>query len=147
MNEQELATPGIARRLASMAYELIILLAVLLFFVLLPQWFYAAFAQHPPAPAFVRAHFFLTLLVYFGWFWTHGGQTLAMKTWRLQLCDAGGGPLRWGQVLLRYTLCYPSVLLGIGVVWALFDRDRQFLHDRISGTRIVELPALPKKKA
>jgi hypothetical protein len=22
-------------------------------------------------------------------------------------------------------------------VWALFDRDRQFLHDRLAGTRLV----------
>ena len=137
MIDKDEAPPGIARRLASMAYELMLLLAVLLFLLVLPQWAFATFAQHAPSPAIVRAHFFLTLLLYFGWCWTHGGQTLAMKTWRLQLCDASGGPVRWGQVLLRYTLCYPSLLLGgIGILWALFDRDRQFLHDRIAGTRI-----------
>ncbi|MBI4203902.1 MAG: RDD family protein, partial [Betaproteobacteria bacterium] len=29
------------------------------------------------------------------------------------------------------------VLCGAGFAWALFDRDRQFLHDRLAGTRIV----------
>ena len=27
--------------------------------------------------------------------------------------------------------------LAAGLIWALFDRDRQFLHDRLAGTRIV----------
>ena len=26
---------------------------------------------------------------------------------------------------------------GIGLGWALVDRDRQFLHDRLAGTRLV----------
>jgi uncharacterized RDD family membrane protein YckC len=33
--------------------------------------------------------------------------------------------------------------LGVGLWWALFDRDRQFLHDRLAGTRIILLP-VPK---
>jgi uncharacterized RDD family membrane protein YckC len=42
------------------------------------------------------------------------------------------------QAVLRYLLAWPSVLLcGIGIFWAFFDKDRQFLHDRIAGTRIV----------
>jgi len=35
-------------------------------------------------------------------------------------------------------LAWPSLaFLGCGLLWALFDRDRQFLHDRLAGTRIV----------
>ncbi|HET7776841.1 MAG TPA: RDD family protein, partial [Azospira sp.] len=26
---------------------------------------------------------------------------------------------------------------GAGIVWSLFDRERQFLHDRLAGTRLV----------
>jgi len=25
------------------------------------------------------------------------------------------------------------------LIWMFFDRDRQFLHDRIAGTRIIKL--------
>jgi uncharacterized RDD family membrane protein YckC len=47
-------------------------------------------------------------------------------------------PVRPAQALLRYLLCWPSIILGgVGIVWALFDRDRQFLHDRLAGTRLV----------
>ena len=40
-----------------------------------------------------------------------------------------------------------GLLLGLavfGLLWALVDRDRQFLHDRLAGTCIVLLPAPPK---
>jgi uncharacterized RDD family membrane protein YckC len=30
-----------------------------------------------------------------------------------------------------------GLLLPISVVWAVFDRDRQFLHDRLAGTRLL----------
>ena len=42
------------------------------------------------------------------------------------------------RLVLRYALAWPSLLyLGAGLLWAFFDRDRQFLHDRLSGTRLV----------
>jgi uncharacterized RDD family membrane protein YckC len=42
------------------------------------------------------------------------------------------------QAVLRYLAAWPSILLfGIGILWFLVDRDKQFLHDRIAGTRIV----------
>jgi len=45
------------------------------------------------------------------------------------------------QLLLRYFLSWPSLLFyGVGLIWAFFDRDRQFLHERLSGTRIIFVP-------
>ena len=78
--------------------------------------------------------------------WRRGGQTLAMQTWRLKIVDASEGRIAsLGRSWLRYALAWPSVLLGgIGLLWALVDRDRQFLHDRLAGTCIVLLPAPPK---
>jgi uncharacterized RDD family membrane protein YckC len=47
-------------------------------------------------------------------------------------------PIGVGRAALRYVLAWPSLLLfGVGVFWAFFDRDRQFLHDRLAGTRVV----------
>jgi hypothetical protein len=32
----------------------------------------------------------------------------------------------------------PSLLwFGVGLFWALFDRDHQFLHDRLAGTQLI----------
>ena len=75
-----------------------------------------------------------------GWYWRRSGQTLAMQTWKLRIVSVDGNPVSLRQGWLRYALAWPSVLFfGAGLVWALFDRDRQFLHDRLSGTRIVLL--------
>ncbi|WP_351119720.1 RDD family protein, partial [Psychrobacter sp. SMN/5/1215-MNA-CIBAN-0208] len=46
----------------------------------------------------------LVVGAYFVWFWTHGGQTLPMKTWRLRLESANGRPLSAGHALVRYVL-------------------------------------------
>lgn len=130
-------TPSIARRLACLFYELLILVAL---------WVAAGFLlvglTQAFDPVWVRPLFQIYLLaltgVYFTWFWTHGGQTLPMKTWRLRLVSPEGGSLGYGLAWSRYVLAVAGVLLfGVGLVWALFDRERQFLHDRLLGTRLV----------
>lgn len=133
--------PAIARRLASMFYEVLLLLGVLLVAFILPHILLGILASRQAAPAVVQVHFFLVLLAYFVWFWLHGGQTLAMKTWKLRIVNTEGERIRPLQAVLRYLAAWPSILfLGAGLLWALFDRDRQFLHDRIAGTRIVFEP-------
>jgi len=130
--------PGILRRLAGMAYEILLLSGVLVVTLIVPHVLLGAFAHRVASPALLWAHLFIVLLAYCVGFWSHGGQTLAMKTWRLRLLSRDGGRVRPAQALLRYLLCWPSLGFGgIGIVWALFDRDRQFLHDRIAGTQLV----------
>ena len=132
--------PGILRRLAGMCYETLLLSGVLAVTLIFPHILLGVFAHRVATAAVLWAHLFLVLLIYFLWFWTNGGQTLAMKTWRIKLITRKGLPLRPARALLRYLLCWPSLVLGgIGIVWALFDHDRQFLHDRIAGTRIIEM--------
>ena len=125
-------TPGLARRLASMLYEAILLFAVA---------FFAGFAFHfasrgaPLEGALRLAHQLLLVAVfagYFLWCWLRGGQTLAMKAWRVRLVDVTPR-----KALARFLLALVLVPTGIAIVWALFDRDRQFLHDRLAGTRLV----------
>jgi uncharacterized RDD family membrane protein YckC len=55
-----------------------------------------------------------------------------MKAWRIRL--VGVTPRR---ALARFVLALVLVPTGIGILWALFDRDRQFLQDRLAGTRLV----------
>jgi uncharacterized RDD family membrane protein YckC len=43
-----------------------------------------------------------------------------------------------------------GILLANILLWALtvfLDKDRQFLHDRVAGTRLIELPKRAKKDA
>jgi uncharacterized RDD family membrane protein YckC len=70
------------------------------------------------------------LAAYYLFCWLRGGQTLAMKAWRIRL--VGVTPRK---AVLRLLLA--ALLLPISIVWALFDNDRQFLHDRLAGTRLI----------
>lgn len=129
---------GILRRLAAMLYETLLLFGVLLTTFVFPHVLIGAFAHRLATTTLLWTHLFLVLLVYFIWFWCNGGQTLAMKTWRIRLVSHDGLPIRPAQALLRFLLCWPSLgLAGVGIIWALLDRDRQFLHDRIAGTQLV----------
>lgn len=131
-------SPGIARRLASMCYETLLLAGVLVVTLIVPHALIGAFALRTASTPFLWAHLFVVLLGYFVFFWSKGGQTLAMKTWRIRLLSHSGMQVRPKQAVLRFVLCWPSLLLfGAGIVWALIDRDGQFLHDRMAGTRLV----------
>ncbi len=124
-----------------MFYESLILAAVL---------FIASFIFHivfrDTSSILFRPAFQLYLLlvagVYFTWFWTHGGQTLPMQTWKLRVVSADGQRVRLKQAFARYLFAVIGIfLLGCGILWALFDRDGLFLHDRLAGTRIVNVRA------
>ena len=133
-------TPSLPRRLACLFYEALLMVAVL---------------AVGYVPYFVLFHFLPTELFHFlanlywlalgGVYCTHfwrRGQTLAMKTWHIRVESAAGGPLTGGQAVKRYLLAL--LLFPVTWFWALFDRDRQFLHDRLAGTVLVN--AAPSAK-
>jgi len=78
----------------------------------------------------LQAFVLLVIAAYFLWCWLRGGQTLAMKAWRIRLVDVTPR-----KAILRLVLA--GLLLPLSVLWAFFDRDRQFLHDRLAGTRLA----------
>jgi uncharacterized RDD family membrane protein YckC len=111
-------------------------------------------------------YLFLVVGLYFVWFWTHGGQTLAMKTWRIRLVRQDGKPVdirsasvrymaAWGWFLPAFAVVailgyvpaknFRGVYIALGMnmfLWALavyLSQNRQFLHDRLAGTRLVKL--------
>lgn len=127
---------GLKRRLASLLYESLVIFSILLIGFLLPQIVLSGFGLGV-GPRLLWLHVFVLLMAYFLWCWLNGGQTLPMKTWKLRLTNADGSPIRPTQALLRYLAAWPSTLSLIGIFWALIDPDKQFLHDRIAGTRIV----------
>lgn len=135
---------GLRRRLASMLYESLLLLGVLALTFMVPLLILGIGTQYTPSGSILWIYIFGVLGMYFLWYWRRGGQTLAMQTWKLRIVDVAGNPVSLGQGWLRYALAWPSILFfGVGLIWALIDRDRQFLHDRLAGTRIVLLPATP----
>lgn len=80
---------------------------------------------------------------FFGWFWTHGGQTIGMRAWKIRLisapdnADPGHYPL-WSQAFVRFFVAILSWgLFGIGFLWALTNRKRLCWHDIASKTFLV----------
>jgi uncharacterized RDD family membrane protein YckC len=129
-------TPGLLRRLASMVYESFLLFAVAFFAAWL--FFFASGGRDATAGAarhLLQLFIVLVFASYFLWSWLRGGQTLAMKAWRIRLVD-----ITPAKALLRFMLALVLVPSLLSVLWSLVDRDRQFLHDRLAGTRLINVP-------
>jgi uncharacterized RDD family membrane protein YckC len=85
-----------------------------------------------------QLYLFLVLGAYFVACWTRGGRTLPMQTWKIRVVRDDGAAIGIGRAMLRYALAWLSLVpLGAGFLWALFDREGQFLHDRLAGTRMI----------
>jgi len=76
--------------------------------------------------------------VYFAYQWTLGGKTIGMAVLGIRVVRADGAPIGWRQAVVR-TLALPLsfLLLGLGFLGILTNRDRHALHDRIAGTAVV----------
>ena len=136
-----LRAASLFRRLASGIYELLIVVAVV-FIATLPFSYVFGDATQGWRRHLLQAYVVFVMAAYFTWFWTRSGQTLPMKTWRFRVVRTDGGPLSLPRALHRFALAVLGFLaLGLGFLWALVDRDRQFLHDRLAGTALVDAPA------
>lgn len=168
---QPLAAPGLMRRLAAFTYEGVILFGV----VMIAGYLFSTLTQQRHALQGqwgLRAFLFLVLGIYFVWFWSRGGQTVAMKAWHVRLVGMAGQPVSQARALCRYLLSWlwfvPALaaawaaglsssaeifgLMAVGVVaYALLARlhpQRQFWHDVVCGTRLIDWrPALPPKRS
>lgn len=159
----DLAAPSLRRRLAAVLYEGVLLFGVLV----VADYLFAGLTQQRHA-LYLReagmAFLFVVLGIYFGWFWSRSGQTLAMKTWHIRVVGRDGAPPSQGRALLRYLAAWLWFLpplavaswvgvqrLGGGGTFALvasyvlayaltarLHPSRQFPHDLIAGTRLVD---------
>jgi len=134
---------GLFRRLAALFYDSLLLLA--LWFIatalLLPLTHGEAIRANNPL---LTTYLLFISFFFYAWFWIHGGQTLGMRAWKLQLRNLRPGPISWWQALLRFLVAIPSgLLLGAGYLWLLVDRNKLSWHDRYSETCVVQLQENP----
>lgn len=142
--------PGLARRLATMAYDLLLLFGVI---VMAAALFYSLFAAltggeaiEGVAQLLFQLYLLAVIVGYYVYFWTGGRQTLGMRAWRTRLVRADGATLSSADALRRLALALLTLApVGVGVLWVLFDRDGLAWYDRLSATRPV-LTAKPKRK-
>ncbi|MCB1865616.1 MAG: RDD family protein [Chromatiales bacterium] len=92
----------------------------------------------PPANPWMQGYLFAVVSLFFLWFWTHGGQTLGMRAWRLKLLTNDGQLIGYPAAVKRLLASLLSwAVLALGFAWMFIDRDRRAWHDIIAGTRVV----------
>ena len=137
---------GLVRRLAALAYDLL-LLAGLVFIFTLIVLFARGGREIPPGTWWFELCLLAVSAFFFIGFWTHGGQTLGMRAWRLRLVTRGGERVGTRRALGRFLAAFLSALpAGLGFWWALVDEERACWHDRWTGTRMLHEPAPPKRR-
>ncbi len=164
LNNIEIAsTAGLKRRLMCFTYEALLVFGVLSSAVAFNYLCAALFSSDALKSRHVlQIWLFLVLGGYFVFFWCKGGQTLAMKTWHIQLISPGSESLPLGKAIARYLLAWmwflPAMILSSALslkIWAtfgifllgitlwamtaMFNKDRQFLHDSLVGTRLIRI--------
>lgn len=134
-------TASLFRRLAAILYDSLLLLAILMI-ASAPIVLVAGGPITSGVTLFAyRLYLLGIVLAFFGWFWTHGGQTLGMRAWRLKLVATHGSPVGWGQSIWRLAAASVSIAcFGLGFVWSAFDAEHLSWHDRLSRSKVVYLP-------
>jgi uncharacterized RDD family membrane protein YckC len=133
---------GIVRRLMAIMYDLFLLLAILFIATAIAMIFNQGNAIEPGQAIYPYYIIYLLVLsfVFYGWFWTHGGQTLGMKTWKMRLQQEDGTRLSWRLAMIRFAIALISVsVLGLGFIWALFEPKKRCWHDLASRSVLVDL--------
>jgi len=142
--DKKFINASLIRRLLALFYDLLLLLGVL--FAVSACAVAVNKGEAVTHPAYYLA-LIGTTFVFFGGFWTHGGQTLGMRTWKIKIITDNGNKVTWKQAAIRF--CAAAVAFipaGIGLLWMLIDSERLAWHDRLSATRLISLKT-PKKDA
>jgi uncharacterized RDD family membrane protein YckC len=126
---------GVLRRIGAFTYDILLLLALLFVAtsVLMP---FTHDAVHSGNPLY---QVYLCLITYFfyGWFWTHGGQTLGMRAWKIRVERLDGSDLDWKTASVRFALGF--LLFGIGLLWCPFDPQKRALYDKLARTQVIRV--------
>ncbi len=117
MKKPSSTTPKYAnllRRFAAMAYDALLLTALLIFATAPVTLFTGGEATRSGNP-FVSTWLFMVSFLFFAWFWTHGGQTLGMRAWKIRLQLDDGRSISLWQALLRFITGLPAwIVLALG---------------------------------
>jgi uncharacterized RDD family membrane protein YckC len=120
-------------------------------FLLLALWFIAtavamiinhgnAIEPGQPIYPFYMAFLLIISFCFYGWFWTHGGQTLGMKTWKMKLQQENGDTVTWTLALVRFiTAAVSWAAAGLGFLWSLIHPARRTWHDIASRCVLIDL--------
>lgn len=128
--------PGFWRILLAIVYDFFLLVAVLFLATALLLPFNAGKA-FTADQLFYPAYLLAVSFVFYGWFWTHGGQTLGLRAWNIRLLTLNQQPITWKQAFLRFSAALLSwSVFGLGFLWILIDKNKRSWHDYLSKTAL-----------
>ena len=140
-----LSAPGFFRRLAAQLYDIFLLVAVLFVATALLLPFTTGEAVSDQQLIIYRIYLVIISFFFYGWFWTHGGQTLGLRAWKLTVLTQDKKTLNWSQALVRFVTASVSLsFFGLGYLWVLIDKDRLGWHDHLSKTAVFYNPQQKK---
>ncbi len=157
--------PSIPKRLLAAFYDGFLLLATMFFATALTM----PFTKGEIAAdnnIYMSLYLLVVIYIFYGWFWTHGGQTLGMRVWKQQLVQFDGTAVTWRQSLIRLLTGLPAWLLllvglllwivpdkinlaeslqGIpnwafavtGFIWVVLENRSNTWRDKLSGTQVI----------
>jgi len=133
-------SPGFFRHIAIIVYDALLLLALLFLAVAvaLPLNSGEAITSGFIFPIYLLSVSFF----YYGWFWTHGGQTLGMRTWKVRVRTFDNQPISWKNALVRFLSAILSWVAGLGFFWKIIDKKQRTWHDHVSKTALFFVEAL-----
>jgi len=130
---------SLLRRLLAISYDCLLLTGLLFVATAALLPFTGGKAIHSGNILFLLYLVFCSYL-YFGWQWTHGGQTLGMRAWKIRLMGLDQNNVDWTMASKRFVLALLSwIFLGAGFFWALIDAQGLSFHDRYSGTGLFRV--------
>ncbi len=129
-----LCRPNFFRWLAVIFYDMLILFSILFLAALI-----AVIINDGKAISQGNVFFIIYLVLVSGlfycWFWTHGGQTIGMRAWKVSLRSGEHNSVSWRQAIVRFATALISWLpLGLGFWWQYFGSKRKSWPDMVSGT-------------
>ena len=140
-----LSAPSFLRRLAAQTYDFLLLIALLFLATALLLPFTAGMAVTDQHTLIYRIYLVVVSFFFYGWFWTHGGQTLGLRAWKLTVLTQDKKTLNWTQALVRFVTASVSLgFFGLGYLWILIDKDRRGWHDHLSKTTVFYNPQQKK---
>ena len=155
---------GPIRRIFALVYDTLLILAAI-FVAFQPIPLLEDVIQEFPLTQVLTSIYLMAIwFLFLGWFWTHGGQTVGMKAWRMKLLREDGAEITWIDATYRFVLsngvfivilmlvglevvsAHFSLILGgtifcLSFLWTVIDREGRAGHDALSRTQLIVLPS------
>ena len=147
----EYASPALLRIFASMVYDTLLLAAISIAYGALVVGLHVLIQGQPEAgqriqwnlisSVFITIGWLAVLMLFYIYFWHRFGQTLGMKTWRLQMIDSETYELAsYKKCFIRsVSALFSLVAFGFGYWYKFFNPKQKMLHDVTSGTQLILL--------